>query len=378
MQAIAFVYFTSYPKLPRRFRRSNYPAAQNFTVTGIHNFNLELSHWVANEPRTWMKKLINPFDDDQYSRVSKNDTVQQKQLLASIDIVTNSNSTFQDRNSNSNRNVTISNETDADEIYSYDKLGDNNQIIRCLVDGRVYGLPNTNGTILSNYCVYVLNNHPLLSIGCSHSLNPYSKYSRLIVQVCTLLFSLFVSFLLLRNFYMIPYNTCEMGCNSSGVGNDSDTCSGGENDGLNINAYKNACNYYTPWVLTAIAGIIIMIYSSFLKFVVTCGCMQGREFFELNCLGKRFKQMTECIGGKVITFFLVTSVIEFAWAMYECYYYNIETDILRATVISKALASGYWFIYTIPYFAVRYLWDKATFESMIKKRNKSKLSIQMV
>ncbi len=327
-----------------------------------------------------MKKLINPFDDDQYSRVNNNDGNQQRQLLASIDVVTSPNSSFQDRKSSSTRNVTTTNELDVDEIgiYSYDKLGDNNQIIRCLVDGRVYGLPNTNGTILSNYCVFVLNNHPLISIGCSHSLNPYSKYSRLIVQVCTLMFSLFISFLLLRNFYMIPYNTCENGCNSSTDGTNSDVCTGGGNDGLNINDYKNACNYYSPWVLTAVAGFIIMIYSSFLKFIVTCGCLQGRDFFEFNCLGKRCKQMTECIGGKVITFFLVTSIIEFGWAMYECYVYHIEIDIIRATIISKALAYCYWFVYTIPYFALRYFWDKAIFENMIKKRIKSKTSIEMV
>jgi len=173
---------------------------------------------------------------------------------------------------------------------------------------------------------------------------------------------------------MIPYDTCEKGCD----GADTSKCTGGQNDGLDVNAYKNACNYYTPLVLTAIAGIIVMIYSSFLKFVVTCGCIQGREFFELNCLGKRCKQMTECIGGKVMTFFLITSTIEFSWATYECYYYNIEADIIRATIISKALASGYWFLYTIPYFAIRYLWDKATFENMVKKRNKSKVSLEMV
>eukprot|EP01032_Pedospumella_encystans_P027542 gene27542-31129_t len=72
-----------------------------------------------------------------------------------------------------------------------------NKLIRFLISERVYGYPRTYGGRCSNYYYYVLYNHPILSIFCTHKLHPFSKKHRFIVFLCSLSFAVCFAFILL-------------------------------------------------------------------------------------------------------------------------------------------------------------------------------------
>ena len=61
----------------------------------------------------------------------------------------------------------------------------------------VYGYPNTHGGRCSNYYYYILYNHPVLSIFCTHKLHPFTKKHRFIVFLCSMAFAVCFAFILL-------------------------------------------------------------------------------------------------------------------------------------------------------------------------------------
>lgn len=69
-----------------------------------------------------------------------------------------------------------------------------------------------------------------------------------------------------------------------------------------LDEYKNACSYYSDWMLTALCGICIVAYQSLLEFLATCGCIQGKKSFQNNCCGSRIKGCVEWFGGCMLTF----------------------------------------------------------------------------
>ena len=79
-----------------------------------------------------------------------------------------------------------------------------------------YGLEGTDGTMWSNYYVYMKNNHPILSICYTSTLNPYSRFNKALVLWNSLALMFFYSCLypkflssfkisLLVTLYMLPY-----------------------------------------------------------------------------------------------------------------------------------------------------------------------------
>lgn len=104
-------------------------------------------------------------------------------------------------------------------------------------------------------------------------------------------------------------------------GQEETICDGGFNDGLTygidlflinflyhiklflIDSYHGTCKYYHPWMISAISGAFVVLYSSVLEFFAMCGCLQGKAFFQNNCLGARCKKTVEWFGGSLLTFF---------------------------------------------------------------------------
>jgi hypothetical protein len=81
-------------------------------------------------------------------------------------------------------------------------VNDENAVVRFLVSNRVYGYPNSNGSILSNYVHFVCNNHPLLSICFARRCHPYDTKKRLIVFICIVSFAIGLSYAFLNTNYV--------------------------------------------------------------------------------------------------------------------------------------------------------------------------------
>ena len=52
-----------------------------------------------------------------------------------------------------------------------------------------YGFPKTDGSFLSNWLAFCLNNHPLFSAFFAHPLHPFTRFERLFVYICSVIFS---------------------------------------------------------------------------------------------------------------------------------------------------------------------------------------------
>ena len=79
---------------------------------------------------------------------------------------------------------------------------DKNAVHRFLVSGRVYGYPNTTGSVFSNYRHYFYNNHPLFSIVLAYRGQPYNTKKRFIVFVCVLSFAIGLAYVVVNTAIM--------------------------------------------------------------------------------------------------------------------------------------------------------------------------------
>lgn len=129
-----------------------------------------------------------------------------------------------------------------------------------------------------------------------------------------------------------------------------------------------------------------MPYGSLLKFLATCGCVQGKSFFQDNCIGSRCRRVLEFFGGKVLSFFVCTYTADNAfhefircavisvqlslYAIYQCFLMDRYT-ILKTTVLSKMWSFAEWFVWTAPYFAFKYPLDRKHFYKQLKVRNRN-------
>lgn len=97
----------------------------------------------------------------------------------------------------------VSEEIDEDEKPLPDSDGkpiirtkEENKIIRFLVSKRVYKYPGCSDSWCSNYCSYVSNNHPFVSMVFVHYLHPFGRRQRLMVFLNGLFFAIFISFVI--------------------------------------------------------------------------------------------------------------------------------------------------------------------------------------
>lgn len=265
-------------------------------------------------------------------------------------------------------------------IICYD-INDENELIRFFVSERVYGFPSTNGKIFSNYISYFFNNHPFFSIFLTHSKNPYTKWKRFLIFLCTLFFAISLSFVLEKTYYIEEIAKCREGCNKQSVqinpdGSTTNICIGGFNDGISYDEYNSTCKYYRPWYLPAIVGIVLVPYGSLLRFFATCSCFQGRDLFKNYSCCTRIKGLFECCGGQVILSAVVFNSILLLATIIDSYVKGYQFDIFIMILQSKLWSFMDWVIWTLPYFAWRYPIDRRYFYNNYSQWKQQKLESQ--
>ena len=316
--------------------------------------------------------MSNPFGNDEAKQdrvpIQKNDEENQvrQAILAGSSSSSSSSSTTASKRTINNENLPVA-------IDPHDE----NAVIRFLVSDRVYGYPYTSGTILSNYFRFVITKHPLFSIFLHYRLDPYNTKKRFLVFVCILCFAVALSYVLLGSSFAYQIAICRDGCSTS----NSDLCIGTQSTGSNSTSSTyvattwGGCQYYRSWMLPAIIGGVLVIYGSLLRFFASCGCLQGRNFFQFNCLGSRIRALIEFCGGGFLSVFLLMSLGMIMWVLIATYMSNKSFDIFIAILISKAWSFGEWFIWTFPYFSLRYSWDKRHFQNRMREISNGSRSI---
>lgn len=103
----------------------------------------------------------------------------------------------------------------------------------------VYGYPGTDGGIISNYYYYVLNNHPLFSMCFLHHLNPFGRKERIIVYINSIIFAIFITFVIMYTTYIPRLSMCRFGCEDMIVPSyqNATICVGGYNDGVSYSKF---------------------------------------------------------------------------------------------------------------------------------------------
>lgn len=237
---------------------------------------------------------------------------------------------------------------------------DENAIIRFFVARKVYGFPNTTGTILSNYYAFTLNNHPFIAMLFCHRLNPFNVKQRAIVFFCLASLALLLSYIFLVSDTFGELAMCRGGCT---LGISEGTCVGGVNDGVTVEQYAQRCAFYSNTAVSASIGLVLLPYASLLRFLSTCGCIKGRgeglskaKGFFLWCSG-----LVNYLGGGVMTFFVTLSSAFVLIVIAEVYRTGGSFSIIVNFFLSKLAHSTMWFVWTIFPFACRYEMDKHAF-----------------
>ena len=246
------------------------------------------------------------------------------------------------------------------KVLCYDAANDELKLIRFLDAGRVYGYPGTKGSRCGNYLKFVLNAHPLLSIFACDRLHPYNSKQRLHVYYCVAILAILLNFVFIKT-YMVPeISVCVGGCATSP---DNKTCVGGYNDGLKATEYYKRCAFYSPGAISAVVGVLLLPYGSFLRIVATCGCLQGRVFFVHFCLGSTMRKTVEYFGGLVMTSFIFASTFMLVLVIIECWLSGIDSSfsVFQSFAVSKLFSAGQWFLWTAPLFILRFNRDREYF-----------------
>jgi len=189
---------------------------KSYIIKNSNKYNYNVIH--TNNISNKSDKNNNPFDDESITndKTSNNN-------INNINSPTNNN----DSNKEVKTDFTLNEEEKA--------------IVRFLSKGRVYGYPHSYGLCICNYFGFVLNNHPLLSILCSHKLHPFNKRKRLTVYISSLFFSFGIIYILTVAFYTEQLNVCKAGCKKETIlstdGNTFTQCTGGKNNGVQYSNY---------------------------------------------------------------------------------------------------------------------------------------------
>jgi hypothetical protein len=249
-----------------------------------------------------------------------------------------------------------------------------NKIIRFLVSKRVFKYPGCSDSWCSNYCSYIANNHPFLSMIFVHYLHPFGRRQRLMVFLNGLFFAIFMSFVIFETSLIPKLATCREGCNkqpkiqSDGTQNGY-FCDGGYNDGIDYETYQKVCYFYHHWELSAICGSLIVLYQSVLEFVATCSCIQGRQYCLCRSWQCHFiRRGIEFSGGSILFFFSIISTTLLIWSLVACYVWGASFKLFGDIIISKLWSVLEWFVWSFPYFSYRFPLDKrAHLEKLAKK-----------
>eukprot|EP00981_Chlorochromonas_danica_P016158 scaffold15929_cov159-Ochromonas_danica.AAC.11 len=231
-----------------------------------------------------------------------------------------------------------------------------NVVVRFLLSKRVFGYPRSNGTFLSNYKHYV----SVCRLGCN--LIASSSNSSLANSSTALTSSIFSVPLFPER--SMTFDLMEESSNSSSA----QRCIGGYNDGLLYDSYHRQCQYYHDWLVSVVCGFFVVVYSSFLEFLVTCSCLQGRKTCQVYCLCRYGKQLVESCGGSTLIICTVTSTALMVYAILGSVLLNSDEKIIINILLSKAWAMVEWFAYSFPYFCLKYPTDRQHFYRTMKAK----------
>lgn len=123
--------------------------------------------------------------------------------------------------------------------------------------------------------------------------------------------------------------------------------------------YDKVCYFYSPWMLSAICGAFIVVYQSFLEFVATCSCVQGRAYcLRRGCTCDSCRRLIALSGGGILTIFSIISTSLLIWAIIVCYVIGADFRLFADIIYSKFWSVGEWFVWSAPYFMYRYPKDR--------------------
>ena len=77
--------------------------------------------------------------------------------------------------------------------------------------------------------------------------------------------------------------------------------------------WNRYCKYYRPWMLDAAVGTVLVPYGSFLRFLATCGCLRGKEFYKSNFFGSMCSRCIDSLGGMSLS----TITCKYVCALYQ-------------------------------------------------------------
>ena len=124
-------------------------------------------------------------------------------------------------------------------------------------------------------------------------------------------------------------------------------------------------------MLSALCGAMTVVYGSLLRFLATCGCLQGRALFQSNGICGRVKAMTEYCGGQVLSFFVLLSLALLVASVVICWLTDVKFSIFLVLLESKVWSQVEWFIWAAPYFSFRYPIDRRFFYQRLLNREGS-------
>lgn len=135
--------------------------------------------------------------------------------------------------------------------------------------------------------------------------------------------------------------------------------------------YVPTGHYYQPWMLSALCGAMTVVYGSLLRFLSTCGCLQGRVLFQSNGICGRFKTATEYCGGQVLSFFVLLSFALLLASVVMCWLTDVKFSIFLVLLQSKVWSQVEWFFWAAPFFSFRYPIDRRYFYQRLLPRESS-------
>ncbi|CAM9796346.1 unnamed protein product, partial [Ectocarpus fasciculatus] len=164
------------------------------------------------------------------------------------------------------------------------------RIVQMLLQGKTYGLPGSDGKKWSNFREWAKNQHPVLSMCFAHELHPFSRTERLSVLMCYLCWAFLITCVFEQQMNHDNQEICDGGCENTYTHDSTleEMCGSGSSDSsqkvVSENDYSNACDDIMPWyVLSFTIAACTVPYSTILKVLATCGCVQQLPHFIKSC-----------------------------------------------------------------------------------------------
>ncbi|CAM9663832.1 unnamed protein product, partial [Hapterophycus canaliculatus] len=141
----------------------------------------------------------------------------------------------------------------------------------------------------------------------AHELHPFSRSERFSVLLCYLCWAFFITCVFEQQMNHENQEVCDEGCeNAYTDGSSEEVCGSGSGENSHVvffEDYTSACDDILPWYLLSFTIAACTVpYSTVLKVLATCGCVQALP----NCV----KSCFEFLGALMLSFF---GCLSFIW-----------------------------------------------------------------